>query len=213
MINDNQDNDNEPFDEEYDYESILLRNMILGYLDGEIHTNNSCSHYKTNCNIISSCCNEMFPCKRCHNMKKNHKLDLDDIKIIVCRECLTKQSLSEECISCKIKFATYYCSKCKIYDSSNRIKYHCNKCNKCFIGNNSTTFHCDKCNSCLDIHLKDNHICRGENIQDNCAICLDKMTKDSFSIMKCGHILHTLCLSMLLDNDDKCPKCREKIIL
>ena len=213
--NNSSEEENLPFEQEYDYQSIVFRNMIIPYLkdDDAYSESDSCSHYKSKCNIIASCCNEMFPCKKCHDLKKDHKLKSDDIKFIMCRNCVTKQQVSNKCIDCHITFGEYYCEECKIYDSNNGMKYHCNKCKKCLVGCTISTFHCDNCNCCLDIYLKNNHNCKLNILSDNCAICREEIMEKPSSMIKCGHIFHTMCLTMLLEDDNRCPICRKKIVL
>jgi RING finger and CHY zinc finger domain-containing protein 1 len=203
---------------DYDYNLIVFRNMLAQYfyeVDDSDFYYDSCMHYKSRCNIIAPCCNEVFPCRRCHNLRKDHKLKAGDIQQIVCRSCLTKQPVSNYCITvgCEMTFGEYYCYKCRIYDIDDGMKYHCDKCNSCLPGSTGSWFHCDTCNCCLDINLKNNHNCKRDTVTDNCAICLDDLVNGSLKIIRCGHVFHNECLMSLLDNDNKCPICRRLIVL
>ena len=129
-----------------------------------------CDHYERNCSFVSPCCGNIFDCRFCHDeyeydntkdYKKAHKINRTDIKEIVCRECATKQVVSNKCIKCNIEFGKYFCKICKLYDNDiSKKQFHCDKCGICRVGGSENFFHCDTCYMCLGINLKDNHVCR-----------------------------------------------------
>ena len=47
------------------------------------------------------------------------------------------------------------------------------------------------------------------NIEDNCAICLDAIEKPTLTA--CGHLFCYNCLKMCLDNKKLCPLCKTNI--
>lgn len=209
-------------------QSIILKYMMMDYLKGkydknndmnnilsDVHNNdqNACYHYISKCSIVASCCGSIFPCKKCHNEEKDHKILPKDIKYIICKNCTIEQKVSNECISCGITFGEYYCNRCKIHDNDDGMKYHCNECDMCLIGDKNKTFHCDGCKCCLDIHLEYNHECRQNRLIDDCVICLEKLLEKQLTMIQCGHIFHEKCISGLLETSNRCPICRGVIYL
>lgn len=47
------------------------------------------------------------------------------------------------------------------------------------------------------------------NNQEECCICLEKMTNKNISMTECNHLFHTSCL--LKYNNKKCPICRQSL--
>ncbi|XP_009769600.1 zinc finger protein BRUTUS-like At1g74770 isoform X4 [Nicotiana sylvestris] len=78
-----------------------------------------CNHYKRNCKLLAPCCNELFPCIRCHDEITDHCLDRKSITQMMCMKCLKIQPLCPNCssLSCNnFSMAKYYCRICKVFD-------------------------------------------------------------------------------------------------
>lgn len=181
-----------------------------------------CDHYKRNCNIICPQCNEDFACRHCHNLIKyeqeidinlSHNIDRKLIKEVICRECDTRQTISNLCINCGISFGVYFCSICNYFDNEDKGQFHCGKCGICRVGGRENFFHCDKCNACYSNSLKDNHICIDNSMNQNCVICMDDLFNSTkgVSVLKCGHTIHADCLNEYLKSNYKCPICQKSI--
>ncbi|XP_009769593.1 zinc finger protein BRUTUS-like At1g74770 isoform X3 [Nicotiana sylvestris] len=85
-----------------------------------------CNHYKRNCKLLAPCCNELFPCIRCHDEITDHCLDRKSITQMMCMKCLKIQPLCPNCssLSCNnFSMAKYYCRICKVFDDE-RYKTH-----------------------------------------------------------------------------------------
>ncbi|KAG0441558.1 putative E3 ubiquitin-protein ligase RZFP34 [Dictyocoela muelleri] len=130
-----------------------------------------CNHYKRNCLIISSCCQHTYPCSFCHDSIENHKMDNQKTKFMICLFCGTTQILSNTCIMCYKRMATYFCKKCNLFDES--PFFHCDECKMCFKGKKFDFFHCDKCSCCLEIGLKDKHSHVENSLMGSCPICTE----------------------------------------
>lgn len=96
-----------------------------------------CSHYKRRCYVKFSCCNEYWPCHRCHNNESQcggKRLKSRDTKFVRCLNCGTQQPFSEKsqfCTKCHMKFAKYFCHICKHLTGTDDNPYHCQKCGIC----------------------------------------------------------------------------------
>ena len=187
----------------------------------EIENRFGCKHYSRKCKIYCDCCNEIHSCRLCHNEKfeyleNSHVLDRFNIKNIICEVCNLKQTKSNKCINCGVKFGNYYCNICNLYDDdTSKEQFHCEKCGICRIGGRDNFFHCDNCNSCIANSLKDNHICIKNSFHNKCPVCFDSVfnsTKPS-TVIKCGHVLHVECLNELLKIGNlsglRCPLCNK----
>jgi RING finger/CHY zinc finger protein 1 len=66
---------------------------------------------------------------------------------------------------------------CKFFDDESQKKkiFHCDKCGICRVGGKENTFHCDPCGSCMPNHLMNNHECKKDRFQDDCAVCMEKL--------------------------------------
>ena len=166
--------------------------------------NNRCRHGNFKCKVITECCNNVFPCRKCHDEKTDHDVINDDINKVICKVCGKTQLIKNYCELCGTQFATYYCDICKIF--SNHEIYHCDKCNRCYLKYLFT--HCDKCNHCLP----KGHTCKENIIDDNCPICLDKLDGEKLIMLECGHIIHKKCYRELIKQKiNKCPLCSKVI--
>lgn len=179
----------------------------------------SCEHYKRKCALICKTCNRQFICRHCHNEEiLNHELDRKKVDEIVCLECNTKQSVSNECINCKIQFAKYFCEICRLYDDDNSKNiFHCDECGLCRIGKREEYFHCNICNGCFPIINKDTHheICRQKMLNDDCPICRESCfdSNKNTVILRCKHPIHSECLKLYINKGKpNCPICRKMIM-
>lgn len=175
-----------------------------------------CEHYQKKCKLRTSCCKKWYICKYCHNEKEYHTMDIKKCNKIVCMECQTIQSVSNRCINpeCCIKFANYYCKKCKYHNDDFKDIFHCDKCNMCLIGKKKEFKHCDTCNMCLHISIINNHKCIDNRNLSNCPICAEKIqdTSDTPMILEtCQHIIHTQCFAEYIKSNYKCPVCIKTI--
>ncbi|XP_028405364.1 uncharacterized protein LOC114527856 isoform X2 [Dendronephthya gigantea] len=137
-----------------------------------------CDHYKRRCYVKFECCETFWPCHRCHNNRSEcgrKKLKSRDITLIKCMLCQKEQPFNENsqfCNGCGVKFAEYFCGRCKHLTGTDDNPYHCEKCGICRI-HGDRSFHCDVCGVCLDVQLKNNHKCRAGSAHDECCICLE----------------------------------------
>ena len=183
------------------------------YKDGiNIH---SCTHYKTDCNILAPCCKKWFPCRVCHDAVCDHEIDRYKIKTIKCKKCNTVQSKSNKCTNCSIKFSEYHCDKCNLWSSlQDGNIYHCDDCNVCRKGNGIgiDRYHCKGCNMCIELNSKERHICFKNSA---CPICLEEILNsrdEGLALRKCGHVIHTKCLQEYIDKGHrKCPLCKKSL--
>ncbi|KAK9933699.1 hypothetical protein M0R45_020879 [Rubus argutus] len=125
-----------------------------------------CKHYRRRCQIRAPCCNEIYPCRHCHNeatsMLSNpfdrHELVRYDVKQVVCSVCDTEQPVAPVCTNCGVSMGEYFCDICKFYDDdTEKGQFHCHDCGICRIGGRENFYHCKKCGSCYSISLRDNH--------------------------------------------------------
>uniref|UniRef100_A0A804UL67 CHY-type/CTCHY-type/RING-type Zinc finger protein n=1 Tax=Zea mays TaxID=4577 RepID=A0A804UL67_MAIZE len=109
-----------------------------------------CEHYRRRCKIVAPCCNQVFPCRHCHNEATasgdRHTICRQDVEKVVCLLCETKQPVSQVCISCGVNMGEYFCDICKFYDDdTDKGQYHCIDCGICRVGGKENFFHCVKC--------------------------------------------------------------------
>ena len=121
---------------------------------------------------------------------------------------------SNKCVNCDIKFGNYFCEICVLYDNVDKKQYHCDKCKICRVGGRENFFHCDVCSCCLSINEKDNHKCLKNKTKDNCSICMENLFEsiEPVSILKCGHPIHTNCMSEYMKSSYKCPLCSKSMV-
>lgn len=175
-----------------------------------------CIHYKRRCKIVSPCCGKIYTCRHCHNDSEDHEIDRFSIQEIICTECDYRQGVKEKCENCGVSFGSYYCEKCNFFDDNIDQKYyHCDKCGFCRVGKNGDTFHCDECDCCFIKDKEKSHQCRKNIMKNNCPICFEDLFNSimDVSMLKCGHPIHSKCLSSCLNHFKyNCPVCRKSII-
>ncbi|KAK9669313.1 hypothetical protein RND81_13G122900 [Saponaria officinalis] len=100
-------------------ESGKLQGQFPSYQDtaGSVF---GCKHYKQNCKLVASCCNQILTCRRCHDEEiDDHVMDRKSITQMMCMRCLEIQPIRRTCTtpSCKeYSMARYYCRICKLFD-------------------------------------------------------------------------------------------------
>lgn len=177
-----------------------------------------CEHYLRRCKIVSPCCNNVYPCRLCHdeieydmqsNDKLKHKINRFDIKEVICTNCNKQQSVKQYCEDCQTCFGLYYCDICHLFDDIDKGQYHCHGCGFCRI-NKENFIHCNKCDMCVN---KNEHKCISLK-ESLCPICMTDMFTSTSPItqMLCGHYIHTKCYYELLESSYKCPVCSKSIV-
>ncbi|KAF5738679.1 hypothetical protein HS088_TW13G01580 [Tripterygium wilfordii] len=183
-----------------------------------------CDHYRRRCRIRAPCCNEVFPCRHCHNeaagMLKNiydrHEIDRYDVKQVICSVCDTEQLIGQVCTNCGVNMGEYFCEICKFYDDdTEKGQFHCDDCGICRVGGRENYFHCKKCGSCYSISLWDNHRCVENSMRHHCPICYEYLfdSLKATTVLKCGHTMHSECCHEMMKRDKFCcPICSRSVI-
>uniref|UniRef100_A0A7C8ZPQ2 RING finger and CHY zinc finger domain-containing protein 1 n=1 Tax=Opuntia streptacantha TaxID=393608 RepID=A0A7C8ZPQ2_OPUST len=183
-----------------------------------------CQHYRRRCLIRAPCCNEIFPCRHCHNeaasMLRNpvdrHELNRYEVKQVVCAVCDTEQPAGRVCTNCGVNMGEYFCEICKFYDDDiDKKQFHCDDCGICRVGGSENFFHCKKCGSCYSVALRDNHMCVENSMRHHCPICYEYLfdsLKDT-TVLRCGHTMHCECYHEMIKRDKYiCPICSKSVI-
>ncbi|XP_048602412.1 E3 ubiquitin-protein ligase MIEL1-like isoform X3 [Brassica napus] len=191
-----------------------------------------CEHYRRRCQIRAPCCNEVFPCRHCHNetttilplLKQStlrnifdrHELVRQDVKHVICSVCDTEQPVAQVCSNCGVNMGEYFCNICKFYDdNTEKEQFHCDDCGICRVGGRENFFHCKKCGSCYGIGLRNNHRCVEDSMRHHCPICYEYLfdSLKETTVMKCGHTMHCDCYHEMLKRDKFCcPICSRSVI-
>ncbi|XP_049345318.1 zinc finger protein BRUTUS-like At1g74770 [Solanum verrucosum] len=176
-----------------------------------------CKHYKRNCKLLAPCCNELFPCVRCHDEITDHCLDRKSITQMMCMKCLKMQPICPSCLTLtcnNFSMAKYYCRICKVFDDDRQI-YHCPFCNLCRVGEGLgvKVFHCMTCNACLLSKSLSIHTCRENCLEDNCPICHEDIFTSATPVkqLPCGHFMHSTCFQDYTFTHYTCPICSKTI--
>jgi len=177
-----------------------------------------CQHYMIKCKIVAPCCNEIYWCRLCHNEHENHEIDRYKINEIICAKCNHNQEKSNQCTNCGIKFATYYCDKCNVWQSNNSDDvaeiniYHCDECKLCRKGNKDSFYHCNTCGGCQQIS-NISHKCFTNSFKSDCSICGEDMFNShrTSKFLPCGHALHNDCLEEYKKHKFNCPICKKSM--
>ena len=97
----------------------------------------SCEHYDRFCTVKFGCCDQFWPCHRCHNARSGcneRRLRSRDIKKVKCRRCGKIQDFPKEsphCVQCNLKFGEYFCPICQHLTGKQNHPFHCDKCGIC----------------------------------------------------------------------------------
>ncbi|KAF9623149.1 hypothetical protein IFM89_037730 [Coptis chinensis] len=198
-----------------------------------------CVHYRRRCKIRAPCCNEVYPCRHCHNEATNtfknvmdrHELVRHDVKQVICSVCDTEQPVAQVCTNCGISMGEYFCETCKFYDdSTEKGQFHCDDCGICRVGGRENFFHCQRCGkhsrhhstfvailarrSCYSVGLRDNHLCVENSMRHHCPICYEYLfdSLKETTVLKCGHTMHLDCLDEMKNHDQYCcPICSKSV--
>ncbi|GMH28433.1 hypothetical protein Nepgr_030276 [Nepenthes gracilis] len=150
-----------------------------------------CKHYRRRCRIRAPCCNEIFPCRYCHNEATSslrnpmdrHELNRYDVKQVVCTVCDTEQLVGRICSNCGVNMGEYFCGIRKFYDDeTDKKQFHCGECGICRVGGRENFFHCKTCGSCYSISLHDNHLCVENSMHQHCPICFEILLSNMFQV-------------------------------
>ncbi|CAD8071341.1 unnamed protein product [Paramecium sonneborni] len=186
-----------------------------------IALSSECTHYKRNCDKKAPCCGKFYPCRLCHDANYEGSssdrcdteiMDRYNVTIIRCRNCLCEQPPTNQCISCGIQFAKYFCSICKLYDDdSTKDIFHCDKCKMCRRGVQEQLFHCNVCDICIPQKCQISHKCLYQVADSDCPICLKNLKISTTFIQQldnCAHFIHLSCLKQLIESNQRnCPIC------
>lgn len=105
---------------------------------------------------------------------------------MLCMKCKTIQPAAQDCNSCHVQLAAYYCDVCKLWDDDPaKPIYHCDDCGICRIGRGlgQDYFHCKKCNVCMNINFKGDHKCIERNLECDCPICGEYMFTSTTTVI------------------------------
>lgn len=83
-------------------------------------TERGCAHYRANCSIVAPCCDQVVPCRICHDEMGTCTTELDRYKIreMVCNICGLRQPCAQNCAGCKATLARHYCGVCHLFDDT-----------------------------------------------------------------------------------------------
>ncbi|KAF8952782.1 hypothetical protein BGZ52_003900 [Haplosporangium bisporale] len=179
-------------------------NAELGHL--------GCKHYRRGCKLKANCCGKWFNCRFCHDDVCDHNIVRNETKSMLCMKCKTIQPAAQDCNSCHVQLAAYYCDVCKLWDDDpTKPIYHCDDCGICRIGRGlgQDYFHCKKCNVCMNINFKGDHKCIERNLECDCPICGEYMFTSTSTVifMPCGHCIHSKCHEDYIKTSYQCPTC------
>jgi len=169
-----------------------------------------CQHYRRKCKFVTPCCNGLYRCRFCHDEEQNHTLRRDDVSLVECSQCGTRQEVRDSCSTCGLKFGQYFCFDCKLYDDEDKQQFHCTGCGICRVGGRENYFHCHRCDMCLPNHLQDNHKCVEKVSRSNCPVCQEDIhtSRIPSQIPPCNHLIHKTCFDDMLTNGHyACPVC------
>ncbi|KAK6924931.1 Zinc finger, CHY-type [Dillenia turbinata] len=175
-----------------------------------------CKHYKRNCKLLASCCNQLHACRYCHDDVSDHPMDRKSTTKMMCMKCLKIQLIGQTCstVSCNnLMMAKYYCRICKLFDDEREI-YHCPYCNLCRVGKGLGIdyFHCMNCNACMSRSLSV-HVCREKCFEDSCPICHEYIFTSTSPVkaLPCGHLMHSMCFQEYTCTSYTCPVCSKSL--
>lgn len=174
----------------------------------------TCPHYSRGFSVKTPCCNEIYPCRQCHNEKAHHDVDRKDIKEFICIKCKKSQECQLKCIQCRNPFGNYICHVCHLICFTKELIFHCDKCGICRQGNREHYTHCDTCQSCINKKIP--HTCRENSLKDICPVCHDSLFDSPgrhIQMLDCSHHLHVDCyLNSLKNNIYFCNICKKSMV-
>ncbi|KAK9854066.1 hypothetical protein MYU51_004779 [Penicillium brevicompactum] len=195
---------------------------LVETIDGDMDTEElaeatlGCAHYHRNVKLECNTCKKWYTCRFCHDEVEDHALIRRDTKNMLCMLCGHAQPAAEICRRCDEQTAQYYCDICKLWDNdSKKSIYHCDDCGICRIGQGlgKDFFHCQTCSVCLPMSIETTHRCIERSTQCDCPICGDYMftSPETVVVMRCGHSIHSKCLTEYSRNSFRCPICSKTI--
>ena len=173
-----------------------------------------CTHYKRACDMQCPTCEKYYPCRICHDEQEDHQMDRFKVSQIRCRICKLEQPCSQKCSRCQAMFGLYYCPTCHLWDNNTTSPiFHCDKCGICRRGRKQDYQHCDKCNHCFTHEFFKTHRCREDCTKTNYPICGHDLhgSRETFTVLRCGHAIHTKCFNKLVKHSYRCPLCKKCI--
>ena len=83
-----------------------------------------------------------------------------NVSQVKCLSCSLEQKVASHCASCGIKFGSYFCAHCRLYDyDTSKQQFHCADCGVCRQGGRENFFHCKTCGCCVSKAVQSNHKC------------------------------------------------------
>lgn len=143
---------------------------------------------------------------------EQHEINRFEIREIICRECLTRQtSKTNTCINCHAQFGEYHCEICNLWMSADEEPYHCHDCGFCRVGGRDNFKHCNDCGMCIDVTLFNDHNCKSGKYMSNCPVCQEDLfsSRSATHEMPCGHTIHWHCYQEFSKHDSRCPVCKK----
>mmetsp|Transcript_8705 Transcript_8705/g.21690 ORF Transcript_8705/g.21690 Transcript_8705/m.21690 type:complete len:371 (+) Transcript_8705:446-1558(+) len=177
-----------------------------------------CKHYPRSCKLKAKCCGKFVSCRLCHDeMIDDHKIDRFATEEVLCMKCGDVQPVGQNCRSCNVTFAKYFCGTCNFYDDTpDKDIYHCDGCGICRVGKGIgiDNFHCNKCNSCVTLASRSKHQCFENSLQSDCPVCSEFLFTSVLPVvfMRCGHTMHSGCFDEYTKNHNyTCPICSKSL--
>ncbi|KAJ4832104.1 hypothetical protein Tsubulata_028051 [Turnera subulata] len=196
-----------------------------------------CEHYRRRCKIRAPCCNQVFPCRHCHNeatsslsnAKDRHEIVRHEVTQVICSLCNTEQQVSQVCNTCGVKMGEYFCDVCKFYDDdASKDQFHCDGCGICRlvikvslpklpgpgvkVGGRENFFHCEKCvcvpGSCYTVSLRDNHSCIENSMKNYCPVCYEYL----FDSVKHAIVMNLIGYIKFSSLRYRCPICSKTVL-
>lgn len=185
-----------------------------------------CKHYARKCRMKAACCGKYVGCRICHGevVGRSHDIDRTKTEVVGCMECGAMDVPAGECCEkCGVRFASYYCGKCKFWDDEvvvgdgdevgKRI-FHCDGCGACRVGRGLgiDNEHCGKCGTCYPKSGFGKHKCVERSLETNCPICTEYLADSREEVkffIRCGHAMHISCYEKHIKSSFTCPICKK----
>jgi hypothetical protein len=194
----------------------LLRGQFETTFTDNSRTHLGCSHYQRKVKLLAACCNVFVTCRLCHDdkMSGSHVMERGKVVKVLCMVCKQVQDVGPKCTNpaCEVEeFATYFCSICRLYDSSGTPVYHCDACGLCRKGSPDANFHCNTCNACVSLESQARHRCMPQSLDVDCPICKEYLftSRKPVVYMRCGHTMHSDCWDVYTRTKYTCPLCQK----
>jgi hypothetical protein len=75
-------------------------------------------------------------CRLCHDEAVvDHRIDRFATAEVICKQCDSRQAVSNQCSECGVEFSSYHCGVCKLWKADDaRGTFHCESCGICRVG-------------------------------------------------------------------------------